>query len=69
MQGSRVRIPRGPATVMRVVERAKSGRCVCPHESTMYGGVRANSVAAGFCRSACLCCKAPFRNGKGALHI
>ena len=69
MQGSRVRIPRGPATVMRAFRVLSRVAASVRHESTIDGGVRPSSVAADCGRSACLCCKAPFRNRKGALLI
>ena len=40
MQGSRVRIPRGPATVMRAFRALSRVAASVRHESTMYGGVR-----------------------------
>ena len=57
MQGSRVRIPRGPATVMRAFRALSRVAASAGHESTIDGGVRMGSAAADYSLSVCLCCK------------
>ena len=45
MQGSRVRIPRGPATVMRAFRALSRVAASVRHESTIDGGVRTSAAA------------------------
>ena len=69
MQGSWVRIPRGPATVMRAMVRDKPGRCVCPariHDRWRGAHKRCGTITAAV--PVCVA-KTPFRDGKGVLFF